>query len=342
MKFSIGDLVSLKKTQEEGKITAIIDDEMYEVEINGTKFPAYKDELEHPYLNWFLKKKKAQNNAQNIVVDQLPSEKKGKKSKELFSIASGFHMQFVPIYEYDGFEDVVKKLKVYFINQSPENITLTYNCQAKFSSHFSIKTTVYAYSNFYLHDIPYELMHDTPGFEWSVTPEQQKKPITLSDTLKIKPKKLYELLNHLQLQADPSFSILLATYNNDEQDEWTDETTQKAKNLNFKLSETQQPDEKKYGLSNNAHEIDLHIENLVEDTTDMDNFEMLNIQIAAFENALNNAIELNLPHLTVIHGVGKGKLKDAIHELLREKYNIQHFVHDWMPKYGMGATQIFL
>lgn len=342
MKFSIGDLVSLKKTGEEGKITAQIDDEMYEVEINGTKFPAYHDEIEHPYLNWFLKKKKAQNNAQDIVADQLISDKKGKKSKELFSIASGFHMQFVPVFEYDGFEDVVTKLKISFINQSPENITLTYDCQSKFSSFFSTKTTVYAYSSYFLHEIPYELMHDTPKFEWSVTPEQQRKPMTLSDILKIKPKKLYELLGHLQLQADPSFSILLATYNNGDNDEWTEETTQKAQNLNFKVSETQQKDEKKYGLSNSAHEIDLHIENLVEDTADMDNYEMLNIQLGAFENALNNAIELELPHLTVIHGVGKGKLKDAIHELLREKYNIQHFVHDWMPKYGMGATQIFL
>ena len=58
MKFSIGDLVRIKKTGEEGIIKSIIDDSMYEVEINNIQFPAHKDELEHPYLNWFLKKKK--------------------------------------------------------------------------------------------------------------------------------------------------------------------------------------------------------------------------------------------------------------------------------------------
>ena len=47
-------------------------------------------------------------------------------------------------------------------------------------------------------------------------------------------------------------------------------------------------------------------------------------------------------NIIVIHGVGKGKLKDEIHEILRHKKEVKSFINRYTNLYGYGATEIFL
>ena len=42
-----------------------------------------------------------------------------------------------------------------------------------------------------------------------------------------------------------------------------------------------------------------------------------------------------------IHGVGKGKLKAEIHELLKVKKGVKNFVNQYSDAYGYGATEVF-
>jgi dsDNA-specific endonuclease/ATPase MutS2 len=44
----------------------------------------------------------------------------------------------------------------------------------------------------------------------------------------------------------------------------------------------------------------------------------------------------------VIHGVGSGRLRDEIHDLLRLKREVKSFVNQYHPSYGYGATEIYL
>ena len=44
--------------------------------------------------------------------------------------------------------------------------------------------------------------------------------------------------------------------------------------------------------------------------------------------------------MIVIHGVGKGKLKDEVHKVLRQVPEIKSFTNEWMGGYGFGATEI--
>jgi dsDNA-specific endonuclease/ATPase MutS2 len=48
------------------------------------------------------------------------------------------------------------------------------------------------------------------------------------------------------------------------------------------------------------------------------------------------------PSLVVIHGLGSGKLRDEIHELLRHKKEVKTFVNQYHASYGYGATEIYL
>jgi dsDNA-specific endonuclease/ATPase MutS2 len=45
--------------------------------------------------------------------------------------------------------------------------------------------------------------------------------------------------------------------------------------------------------------------------------------------------------MVVIHGVGTGKLRDEIHEILRTKREVKSFINRYDPRYGYGATEIF-
>ena len=47
------------------------------------------------------------------------------------------------------------------------------------------------------------------------------------------------------------------------------------------------------------------------------------------------------PTLTVIHGVGVGKLRDEIHDILRTKKEVKSFVNQYTAAYGYGATEIY-
>jgi hypothetical protein len=333
MKFSIGDIVLLKRTGEEGRVVSLVNKDMIEVEVGGTHFPVFLDEVDHPYLKWFTEKRKTKP-APALNIDDIPVE----KPKGLgHGVASGFHLSFLPVFRFDEFEDVVDKLKAYFINQTPYQLLLQYECSSQNGSLFSHKTELQPFSHFYLHDIPFEEMHEQPRFSWIIQQTNTKSTDSLSDTLRIKPKKLFEYINRIQQENNPMFHIKLADDFPVPDDAIFEKKTIK-KEVAVNTLVTELKTEKK---ERPRAEIDLHIEQLVEDTKGLSNFEMLTIQLEAFEDALREAIANHQQSLIVIHGVGKGRLKEEIHNVLRGIAEVDFFQHDWNPRYGYGATEIF-
>jgi dsDNA-specific endonuclease/ATPase MutS2 len=63
-------------------------------------------------------------------------------------------------------------------------------------------------------------------------------------------------------------------------------------------------------------------------------------------NTFEKHFELAYLHKRVsiifIHGIGEGKLRDEIHERLRQKKSVKSFVNQYHPSYGYGATEVFL
>lgn len=86
-------------------------------------------------------------------------------------------------------------------------------------------------------------------------------------------------------------------------------------------------------------EIDLHIHELIEDPSNLENTEMLDIQKNYFLKCLDSAIAEHFRKIIVIHGVGSGTLRAALLELLKKQEGIS--VADApMTKYGAGALEI--
>ena len=89
------------------------------------------------------------------------------------------------------------------------------------------------------------------------------------------------------------------------------------------------------------YELDLHIEKLSKEHSRMNNFEMLTLQLKTLDKYVDLAVAHHLPSMIVIHGIGKGKLRDEIHEVLRMRSDVKSFVNRYHPAYGYGATEIF-
>ena len=87
--------------------------------------------------------------------------------------------------------------------------------------------------------------------------------------------------------------------------------------------------------------VDLHIEKLTDDWKHLSNYEILSIQLKAFEKYYHLSVAHHQPSLTVIHGVGEGVLRNEIHEKLRLKKEVKTFVNQYHHNFGYGATEIF-
>ena len=87
------------------------------------------------------------------------------------------------------------------------------------------------------------------------------------------------------------------------------------------------------------NEIDLHMESLMDAYKGLSNFEIVTIQLQHFRKRLHEALQDNEPNLVVIHGVGKGVLKQEIYKYLAQFPNIKVGPAD-VKLYGLGASEI--
>lgn len=64
------------------------------------------------------------------------------------------------------------------------------------------------------------------------------------------------------------------------------------------------------------------------------------MQLSEFEKWYDLAVAHHQPNFIVIHGVGSGRLKEEIHELLKIRKEVKYFVNQYDPRFGYGATEI--
>ena len=96
-----------------------------------------------------------------------------------------------------------------------------------------------------------------------------------------------------------------------------------------------------YRTDRNTAEVDLHIENIVDDHSKLNNSQILEKQRHLFIQCLEGAIGEKLQKVIFIHGVGNGVLKQEILTTLKQYPNVQYFDAS-MQKYGCGATEVLI
>jgi dsDNA-specific endonuclease/ATPase MutS2 len=92
-------------------------------------------------------------------------------------------------------------------------------------------------------------------------------------------------------------------------------------------------------VNGNTWEIDLHSHNILESERGFSSTELLLYQMQKFKSTYRLAIDKKVKKLIVIHGVGKGVLKNEIRDYLAGKEGIEYFDADFRH-YGKGATEV--
>lgn len=333
MKYQLGDRVLLLHSNEEGEIVDIINDKMVMIDVEGVRFPVYMDQIDFPYFKRFSEKKIASQKKEKIYVDQLIKEKPTDKYK----VSSGVWLSFVPVFNKDVFDDdVVDKFKIYLLNQTTEPYQFIYGIKFKGSADFHLTNSISSFSDFYLHDIPFEEMNDSPKFEFdfSLVHSDKKKAGHFEAVFKIKAKQLFQKIEEMRLKNEPTFSLnLFETY--------PDKSEEAVPEYNYSHGQFYDASRAKEKLEPARSVVDLHIEKLTDNWQGLSNFEILTIQLSHFEKYYHLAVAHRQPNLIVIHGVGTGKLRNEIHEILKLKKEVKSFANQYHTNFGFGATEIF-
>ena len=334
MKYEIGDKIVVKTTNEDGKVVELMNEKMVMIEVRGVRFPAYMDQIDFPYFKMFSQPKVVQK--KTIYVDNIKREKTTKKLK----VGDGVFLSFIPIYDKDIFEDdVVEKLKVYLINKNEEGYNFVYDLMFSGNSSFSLKNNIEGLSEFYLHDVAFEDMGEAPKFEFdfSLTIPNKTKAISHEVFFKLNGKKLFKKVEETQQKNEASFSYELFTHY-PQKIEVDKVDLSSLNNAGFRLYDATKIKE---NLPPPRTVVDLHIEKLTNNWQELTNFEILTIQLLNFEKYYDLALAHKQNQIIMIHGVGEGKLKDEIHELLKLKVEVKSFVNQYNAQYGYGATEIY-
>ena len=335
MKYQPGDKILVLLTEEEGKVVEIINEQMVMIEVKGVKFPAYLDQIDFPYFKMFSEKRREEK--KKIYIDDVKREKPAQAAKK---VADGVFLSFIPVFDKDIFDDdVVEKFKIHLINQTNQQYNFTYNLFLGGESDFELTNTVLPLNDFYIHDVDFDHLSDNPRFhfEFSLTVPDKKKADFYEASLKIKAKQLFKKIEEIQQKNEPSFAYLLF-----------DEYPEKVETEKLDISKLGNAGFRVYDIGRVRENlpparsvVDLHIEKLSDNWKHLSNFEILTIQLKEFEKFYELAVAHYQPTLTVIHGVGTGKLREEIHALLNTKREVKSYVNQYTAAYGYGATEIY-
>ena len=328
MKFSIGDNIVLKHSGEEGHVTAYINQQMVEVEVGGTVFPVHLEDIDHPYLRWFTDKTKKKK---NTVPEQLPVEKVAERQQRL---AKGVYLSFLPVFRTQDMEEIVDVLKVHLINELPQPVKFTYDLRQLNKSEFKHEGILHPFGNVYLHSVPYADMNDQPRFHWVLADTGNPELEVAEGIVRIRPVKLFEHINDLLVKGAPTFSYLLIEDFSPKKKAAPKEVYEPVKKSQvMPLVTTKTIEPAKY-------ELDLHIEALVDNRSGLSNADIVRIQL----DSLRHYVQLSIVHrqerMVVIHGLGKGRLREEVHAVLKKIPEVSRYKNEWSAKYGFGATEI--
>ncbi len=339
MKYQIGDEILVLLSNEEGRVVEIMNDQMVMIEVRGVKFPAYMDQIDFPYFKRFTQKKLFQDKKAEpkVYIDQLPKEK---PQPNQIKVAEGVWLSFIPKFSLDDFNDeIVDLLKIHLVNKTGIAYKFMYTQQFLGKTDFELTNEIAAFHDFYLHDIPFEAVNDSPtfAFDFSLLVPDKKKAPHFETSLKLKPKQVFQRIEEMKDNNEPTITYQLFT-----------EYPDKADEPYFALGSLAAKGYKIYDASKGRQHleparsvVDLHMEKLVDNFQHMSNFEILTMQLSEFQKWYELAVAHRQPSLVIIHGVGTGKLRDEIHEILKTKREVKTFINQYDPRFGYGATEIF-
>lgn len=354
MKLRVGDKVKFLNESGGGIISKIISSKMVNVAIeDGFEIPTLISEL--ITIETIDTSDKTSNESFNIKLskDNYETENNyeerispiGKyQAKGIFS--AGVYIAFVP---HDQKWLITGLLDIYIINHTEFDVLYSFFLNNESGEFSGIDYgSINAESKLLLETIKREEIEKwTTGIIQLLFHKDENTCVLapLSSDFKIKPAKLYKEDNYKDSSFLEDKSFMISVVDISRQNPLYTIDNKKYKYNNVVKNEAKQVKPEiiidKHKTGPREAVVDLHIGELVDDYSKMENSEMLNIQINYFTKCLESAIANNFLKVTFIHGVGSGILKTAIKAILKDYKGIE-YQDASMAKFGLGATKILI
>ncbi len=262
---------------------------------------------------------------------------------------SGIQLAFEPVKKASG---EIDKFIIFLLNDTRFDVVFTLDFLVFERVEWSKNGILKAVQFEKIGELSFDTVNDSPQLDVTIKPiTTEGSDETFSKTLKIKPKqfvKNYQLSKFInrEVHVFPVFDNLNNKTAGAKEDltKYTSDLLKTAKQKSKGASDLRlfDPVPNAHEYASFVPEIDLHIEMLHHAPRDLTTEEIVGVQIKSFESFLAKAIRLNIPKVYVIHGIGKGRLRDLIAARLRRHPNILMFKNEYHEKYGFGATQVWL
>lgn len=344
MLYAIGTKVRLRYTGERGTITGILDGDMLQVRLEKDpdfEIPAFEEDL--------IRDEDAEPVSAGAKFVQGKPEKKpeappARRLQSQYKILKpkGLQLLFEPMPGRDG---SVSRYKVWLLNDTPMEFLIEFDLFTHARDVLSIDEKMPAITALELGDFLSDDLNESPEVFIRVrriTTAGLDEP--LEHTLKIKPKQFFNSLLTAPILNVLAYQFVLIDKFEPEGDSSDSDLKAFAKQQARKpVRESNSRPFKAFdpaALASFNPEIDLHIQNLINGYARLDKGEILRIQLQHCQRFVEQAIRLGAPRVFLIHGVGEGKLKNAIAEMLRANPQVAKFKNEYHHKYGYGATEV--
>lgn len=346
MLFSVGTRVKFLHSKDEGVVSALLSNGMVNVILDedGMEIPAFIEDL--------MRFEEEIDENPSVKAKIIPGKQKKVPKRPEFPAAEnqyailksmGIQLAFAPNIKQDA---TVDKYEMYLINDTNTDVLfeLELSLKGRAPEQFSDKLIAMSYYN--LGTLYFDDLNDSPTFDFTCTPLTTEGPgKALDKIIKVKPKQFFKqqrtapLLNqrvHLYIIFDQLSPIEVGK--NEDLQTYTKRNIKPKKwvNPHFKTYNTLDLNE----VAAFNPEIDLHIEKLDPSAIKRPNSEIIRIQLGHCDDFLAKAIRLGVERVFLIHGVGKGRLRDAIASRLIQMPEVTSFKNEYHPRYGYGATEV--
>ena len=347
MIFAIGSRIRFIHTGYEGVVTAILDDDMLSVLLDdGDEIPAFEDDLMRIEDYRAQLKNKVPVKAKVIKGKQEkePPKPDRPKIEAQYAILKslGIQLAFEAQYKLDG---STSDYIIYLINDTQYDALYSFSLNLGTLHKMKSNGKIGSVSYIELGKIPFDYLNELPAIDmecWQVTTEGTGKK--LHKTFKIKAQQFFKNIRTAPILNIPVHHYVIFDSFETKEKKEEDLKTYTKKNNKPSTKHMQSLNRiDQHSVSAFAHfdpEIDLHVEKLTERWQKMNNAEILRLQLNTFDTYINKAINVGVPRVFVIHGLGKGRLRDEIASRLILNPDVSTFKNEYHERYGYGATEI--
>jgi len=320
---NVGDKVRLLHGKEEGIVTKKLDRGLVEVEIeDGFGIPVLETELVVVAAD-----------EGDAFADKPRKTVEIKKPAKLKHAEKGYYVAIIPLND--------QLHSIYLINeQDSDALVLVNELNNKHEEKSILSEKIFAGNSTKITERNLNHLNSWPALSITILEENNswgiaKRPEKINLTIKAKHFK-GELKPITRLNKN-GYIIPLNTVNKENIEPEVIDAEKLRDGMFAQKEQSFQREGKRISIDS---EVDLHIEALKSDADQIKPNEMLDIQLQAFEQKLNQAIAAGLDEITFIHGVGNGILRNKIHKYLSQSDHIKFFKDAQKEKFGYGATLV--